>query len=84
MPGAAGGGKDDKPGIDFAGVNEGSKVSGILGDEGEVVLDATGQDSMVGSAEAAKVPGANQGSMAGATRGASMPRSGWDPGHRGD
>ena len=54
-PGAAGGGKDDKPGVDVAGVDEGSKVSGVLGHEDEVVLDATSQDSMVGGAEAAEV-----------------------------
>ena len=49
------GGKDDKPRVDGASGDEGSKVSGVLGHEDKVAFDTSVQDSVVGGAEDAEI-----------------------------
>lgn len=54
-PGEADGGKDDKSRVDVAGVDEGSKVSGVLRHEDMVAFYTPSQYLVVGCTENAKV-----------------------------
>ena len=53
--GDADGGKDDEPRVDVAGVDEGSKVSGVLRHEDEVPFDTSSEDQVVGGTEGTEV-----------------------------